>query len=133
LFLVARGFEKVGEAVDYEIDLLDFYVPKWLQQPSRWRRLLKRADLAEKKRRFHVLRMYTLRKYFRTRLESANLPTGFIERMMGHKPHLDQAYFKPTEEELADRYSSAVPELLLSGPTQSAGRQSDEQSVTVPS
>jgi len=30
LFLVAKGFEKVGEAVDYEIDLLDFHVPKWL-------------------------------------------------------------------------------------------------------
>ena len=52
---------------------------------SRWRRLLKSADLAEKKRRFHSLRLHTLRKYFRTRMEAANVPTGFIEYMMGHK------------------------------------------------
>lgn len=27
-FLINRGFKKVGEAVDYEIDLLNFYIPK---------------------------------------------------------------------------------------------------------
>jgi integrase len=81
---------------------------------SRWRRLLKSADLAEKKRKFHSLRLHTLRKYFRTRLEVANVPTGFIERMMGHKPYLDQAYLKPSEEELAERYRIGLPELAIS-------------------
>jgi len=78
---------------------------------SRWRRLLKSADLAEKKRKFYSLRLHTLRKYFRTRLETANIPTGFIERMMGHKPYLDRSYLKPTEKELADRYRAGLNEL----------------------
>jgi integrase len=81
---------------------------------SRWRRLLKSANLAEKKRKFHSLRLHTLRKYFRTRLEAANVPTGFIEIMMGHKPYLDQSYLKPSEEELAEKYRLALPELAIS-------------------
>jgi len=81
---------------------------------SRWRRLLKSADLAEKKRRFHSLRLHTLRKYFRTRLEAANVPTGFIERMMGHKPYLDQSYLKPSEEELAMKYRLGISGLTVS-------------------
>ena len=80
---------------------------------SRWRRLLKSADLAEKKRRFHSLRLHTLRKYFRTRMEAANIPTGFIERMMGHKPYSDQSYLKPTQEELLSKYRSAVQDLSV--------------------
>jgi integrase len=80
---------------------------------SRWRRLLKSADLAEKKRKFHSLRLHTLRKYFRTRLEAANVPTGFIERMMGHKPYLDQSYLKPSEEEMAEKYRFGVQELVI--------------------
>jgi hypothetical protein len=31
--------------------------------------------------------------------------------MMGHKPHLDQAYLKPSEEELVGRYRSGTKEL----------------------
>jgi integrase len=81
---------------------------------SRWRRLLESADLAEKKRKFYSLRLHTLRKYFRTRLEAANVPRGLIERMMGHKPYLDQAYLKPSEEELAERYRVGLPVLAIS-------------------
>jgi len=80
---------------------------------SRWRRLLKSADLAEKKRRFHILRLHTLRKYFRTKLEASNVPTGFIERMMGHKPYLDQSYLRPSEEELLERHRLGIPELAI--------------------
>jgi integrase len=78
---------------------------------SRWRRLLKSADLAEKKRKSHSLRLHTLRKYFRTKLEAANVPGGFIERMMDHKPYLNQSYPKPSEEELHLKYRSGVQEL----------------------
>ena len=80
---------------------------------GRWRRLLKSADLAERKRRFHTLRLHTLRKYFRTRLEAANVPPGFIERMMGHKPYLDQSYLRLSEEELANQYRAGLFELAL--------------------
>lgn len=43
-----------------------------------------------------------------------NVPTGFIERMMGHKPYMDQAYLKPPEEELVEKYKRAISELALS-------------------
>jgi len=80
---------------------------------GKWRGLLKSADLAEKRRRSHTLRLHTLRKYFRTRLEASNVPSGFIVRMMGHKSYLDQSYLKPSEEELVEKYRVAVPELEI--------------------
>ena len=46
-------------------------------------------------------------------MEAANVPTGFIERMMGHKPYLDQAYLKPNEEEMAEKYRFGVQELAI--------------------
>jgi len=61
----------------------------------------------------YFLWLYALREYFRTRLEATNAPTGFIERMMGHKPYLDQSYLKPSEKELANRCRDGLSELAL--------------------
>lgn len=50
------------------------------------RGILFKAGLAdERKGRFRVLRVHSLRKYFRTQLAALGVPADYIEYMMGHK------------------------------------------------
>jgi len=49
-FLLSRGFEKVGEMVDYEIDLLDFHVPRTVTETRLDGVTIRRAHLDEKGR-----------------------------------------------------------------------------------
>jgi len=81
---------------------------------GRWRRLLEKANLGEKSRRFRVLRFHTLRKFFRTNLELAGVSKSFRERLMGHKGEaLDDAYFKPAVEQLLNEYRKAISNLTI--------------------
>jgi len=80
----------------------------------RWIRLIKKAGKAVKPRRFHTLRMHTLRKFFRTNLELAGVTKSFRERLLGHKgEYLDDAYFKPRIEQLLNEYRKAIPNLTI--------------------
>ena len=84
---------------------------------ARWNRLLKKADKAQKKRKFHQLHFHTLRKFFRTNLELAGVSTSFRERLLGHKgEYLDEAYFKPQMQELLNEYRKAIPNLTILEP-----------------
>ena len=49
-FLLSRGFEKAGEMVDYEIDLLDFHVPRTVAETKPEGVTIRRARLSEKRR-----------------------------------------------------------------------------------
>jgi len=85
---------------------------KALQQ--RWIRLIQKAGKTVKPRRFHTLRMYTLKKFFRTNLELAGITKSFRERLLGHKgEYLDDAYFKPRVEQLLNEYRKAIPHLTI--------------------
>jgi len=79
----------------------------------RWNRLLKRAAKTERKRTYYVLHFHTLRKFFRTNLELAGVSKAFTERLLGHKPYLDEAYFKPQIDMLAMQYRKAIPYLTI--------------------
>jgi len=84
---------------------------------ARWNRLLRKADRAQKKRKFHQLHFHTLRKYFRTNLELAGVSTSFRERLLGHKgEYLDESYFKPQMQELLNEYRKAIPNLTILEP-----------------
>jgi integrase len=84
---------------------------------ARWNRLLRKADKAQKKRKFHQLHFHTLRKYFRTNLELAGVSTSFRERLLGHKgEYLDESYFKPQMQELLNEYRKAIPNLTILEP-----------------
>ena len=49
-FLLSRGFRKVGEMVDYEIDLLDFHVPRTVAETKLNGVTIRKAKLGEKRR-----------------------------------------------------------------------------------
>jgi mycothiol synthase len=49
-FLVSRGFQKAEEAIDYEIDLLDFYVPKIVAEAKLEGATVRKAELSERER-----------------------------------------------------------------------------------
>ena len=84
---------------------------------ARWLRLLRKADKAQKKRKFHQLHFHTLRKFFRTNLELAGVSTSFRERLLGHKgEYLDEAYFKPQMQALLNEYRKAIPNLTILEP-----------------
>jgi len=84
---------------------------------ARWNRLLKKANKAQKKRKFHSLHFHTLRKFFRTNLELAGVSTSFRERLLGHKgEYLDEAYFKPQMQALLNEYRKAIPNLTIIEP-----------------
>ncbi|MBO3800744.1 MAG: GNAT family N-acetyltransferase [Thermoproteota archaeon] len=47
-FLLGRGFKKVGEAVDYEIDLLNFYIPRRILQTNVSPAIIRKAEKSDK-------------------------------------------------------------------------------------
>jgi len=102
--------ERLGEKIGPESSLTDVSV-EGLR--TRWHRLLKKAGKDEKIRTYHVLRMHTLRKFFRTSMELAGVSKSFTEKMMGHKGYLDQAYFKPAVDQIVNGYRKAIPNLTI--------------------
>ncbi len=80
----------------------------------RWGRLLRKTGLDMKSRNMHVLHLHTLRKWFRTRLESY-LTRSQIEYLMGHlkKEYLDGSYFRPPSNELITSYKAAMHRLYI--------------------
>lgn len=47
-FLFGRGFKKVGEAVDYEIDLLNFYIPRRILEINVSPAVVRKAEKSDK-------------------------------------------------------------------------------------
>jgi len=87
---------------------------------KRWRHLLHRTRLAQKVRKYHFLRLHTLRKYFGTMLTAAGVSPSPRERMMGHTSGfreptlaLDSSYYRPEIEDLAKEYRKAIPQLTI--------------------
>ncbi len=78
------------------------------------RKALLQTGLAEKTGKPNELRPHSLRKFFKTQLETAGVPRTFIEHMMGHKlPGSESRYFKPTKEQLKEAYMKGLPFLSL--------------------
>ena len=108
--------KRKGEAFTPESPLLASADKKELTAHAlrlRWRRLLRKAGLAEKSKTFHKLRMHVLRKYFHTMLEIAGVSKSFSERLLGHSGYLDDSYFKPLLGDLLREYRKAIPQLQI--------------------
>jgi len=87
---------------------------------QQWARILKRAGLAKKGRKFFELHFHTLRKFFETRCIQAGVKTNFYQFWMGHgkAQYLDESYFRPFEEEHAAEYRKVMPSLcIIEAPT----------------
>jgi integrase len=77
-----------------------------------WARLLRRAGLAEKCKRWFFLHIHTLRKYFRS--NCVGIDASYRERWMGHKGgYLDISYFKAEEPLHLAEYRKAIPHLTI--------------------
>jgi integrase len=77
-------------------------------------RTLERAGLDTKDHGWNILRIHTLRKYFRTSLEGT-LTKSQIERLMGHVSgeYLDGSYFRPPEADMVEAYRRAIHSLTV--------------------
>jgi integrase len=79
-----------------------------------WARLLRRAGLAKKSKRWFFLHIHTLRKYFRS--NCVDVDVSYRERWMGHKGgYLDESYFKAEEPRHLAEYRKAIPHLTIYG------------------
>ena len=54
------------------------------------------------------------RKWFKTRAQLAGMDTLKVEFLMGHDIGLGESYFKPTEQEMLEKYILIVDQLTIS-------------------
>lgn len=77
-------------------------------------RALWRSGLRIEKRKRHEFAIdHGFRKYFKTRAEQVMKPIN-VEWLMGHSTGISDSYYRPTENELIEDYSKAVPLLTIS-------------------
>jgi integrase len=77
-----------------------------------YKRLLKRAGLDMKSKRWYVLHIHTLRKYMRSNF--IGVDPSYREMWMGHKgQYLDISYFRAEEQRHLDEYRKAVQHLTI--------------------
>jgi integrase len=82
-----------------------------------WNKLLDDAGLNEidtsgKTNDVHVLRLYTLRKFFNTRLKKV-IPEFVVKTFMGHEGYLNGSYDRFTGEELKQWYAKGMDQLYI--------------------
>jgi len=95
-----------------------------------WHRLLKRAGLADKSKRWYVLHVHTLRKFFRSNCVGVN--PSYREFWMGHKGgYLDESYFRAEEELHLNEYRKTIPYLTIYSITEGSGFQVDALRMTI--
>ena len=63
--------------------------------------------------RYDVSACHSFRKFFRTQLDLARVPTAAAEQLMGHRAGLVGVYTKYTPEELKEQYLKAMPYLTI--------------------
>jgi integrase len=93
-----------------------------------WVNALKKAGFLKKDSvtKRLVLHPQGLRKFFRTRMGSTNIPIDVIEEIMGHDGYLTEEYRKYTDEELATFYKRGEKALLISPEAEEAGKLRQE-------
>ena len=88
----------------------------------RWERLLKRASLNERSRKWFKLRFHTLRKYFRTWTALSGVSSDVVEAFMGHISGIRHVYFLSGIESMENpevikilrkEYEKAIPHLTI--------------------
>jgi integrase len=64
-------------------------------------------------RRFEFKTVHGFRKFFKTRMEMSGVKPIITEILMGHEIGVSGSYMKPTEKELLEEYSKAIPSLTI--------------------
>jgi integrase len=94
---------------------------------SEWNDVLAKVGMATKHSRadenqtagtVHELHFHVLRKFFRTQVGAAGVPSSFFEFWLGHKGgggYLDASYFRASDNEHVQQYRRAVPNLTVYG------------------
>jgi integrase len=78
----------------------------------RWYRILKRAGMDAKFRKYYELHIHVLRKFFRSRCVGVDL--SYREHWMGHKGgYLDESYFRADEQRHLSEYRKVIPHLSI--------------------
>ncbi len=62
---------------------------------------------------FEFKQAHGFRKFFKTRMEMANVKPIITEMLMGHTLGVSSSYMKPTEKELVEEYAKAIDELTI--------------------
>ena len=95
---------------------------------SNFSRHLVKAGLrskADTRARKEVMILHSMRKYCNTQFIKAGLNSIIKEMLIGHSVKLDDAYFRPTDEDLLKEYAKAIPLLTLSDETRLSHQVSD--------
>jgi integrase len=58
----------------------------------------------DEKTRRNTLHLYTLRKFFNSRMKSANVPEAVVQSWMGHEGYLGESYDRIPDEEVRKHY-----------------------------
>ncbi|MCX8182773.1 MAG: site-specific integrase [Candidatus Methanomethyliaceae archaeon] len=89
---------------------------------ERWLNLLRRAGKKVKKGRRHIVRLHSLRKYFKSWCSLSGVQESVTELFMGHRHGISQVYFLPDVEaasspevvsRLLTEYKKALPALTI--------------------
>lgn len=82
---------------------------------DKYGRVLERCGLDEKDPTtgWLVLRLHTMRKYFRTRLPQGGASIDVVEALLGHEGYLGGAYLRLTDEEIEEGYRAAESALWI--------------------
>ena len=76
-----------------------------------------RAKIVDKGnyRSYEFKQAHSFRKWFKTRMEMSGVKPIVTELLMGHDIGVSGSYMKPTDEELLDEYTKAIPNLTIVG------------------
>jgi site-specific recombinase XerD len=97
--------------------LIDYLIRDVLQRTGIREKQILQSGTKPKKTK--LMECHALRKYYETTVKTAGMDTLYLKRLMGQKTGLEDAYFKPTEENLLegnDRmmgYVSIINELTI--------------------
>ncbi len=100
---------------DYERDTSKVFPLGYYGMRDKYTRVLERANLAEQdpNTNIRVLRLHTMRKYFRTRLPAGGCNLDVVEALLGHEGYLGGAYVRLTDEEIEAEYRKAEHSLWI--------------------
>jgi integrase len=70
-------------------------------------------DKARKYRNYEFKQAHGFRKFFKTRMEMSGVKPIITELLMGHAIGVSNSYMKPTETELIEEYTKAIPNISI--------------------
>lgn len=104
---IAKGRGKISEPKQ-----LTSMGVKRLIERAHWAQGL-RKKLDKGKRRHPYQAVHSLRKWYKTRCELAGMKPINVETLMGHSVGISDSYYRPTETELLEDYTKAIPLLTF--------------------